>query len=540
MQNTSVAQNTGSIQDQNLIAVQDQQEPRMQRQDAIAASESIRIGFENAKIKGSILLKGAIIDDLILKQYKESMLPDSNNIALLSPKGVENSAFVEFGWFLEGQVNSIYLPNKDTMWSIDRENSTSDKMILFWQNPHGIRFELSIALDDKYMLTVMQRIVNYTDSQMIVSGYGLVNRNMDGILINSGPRTNEGVLAVPGQKVLHYDYKKLAKRGTVRLAKGDGDGKKWIAFSDKYWLTALVVPDSIAIMDLQAAIADSGYNKSQVSFVSKSHDVAPNSELVLQSNLFLGAKELSVLDGYAKKYNIAFFDRALDFGLFYFITKPLLILLQYLHHIVRNFGVAILLLTIIVKGLMFPLAIKTYVSGRKMKALQPKIKLIQEKYANDKMKLNSEMVNLFKQHKANPLSGCLPFIIQIPIFFALYKVLIVSIEMRHAPFFGWIKDLSAQDPINFLIFLKYLNFEILQGVLLGPLPIVLTATMVLQQKITGVSSGDPSQERAIKMMPYFFLFIFASFPAGLLIYWIWSNIISILQHLLVVKLKHEN
>lgn len=511
-------------------------EKKISREEALNADKR-RVSFENNKIKGSILLKGAIIDDLLLKQYKQNLEKDSPNITLLSPKGTEFSSFVEFGWLIKDQVKPIFLPDKETLWSVD-DKSTPNNILLFWDNKQGQIFQINISLDDKYMFSIMQKVVNNEDETLDISTYSLLNR-IGSSAYASGPRTNEGVLAVVNSNLNEYDYKKLIKKNNVRLQKKeDLNKKKWIAFSDKYWLTAVIMPTIASNVDLQSAKIDDNHIKSQISFVTQAQVLEPKQSIELSSNLFVGAKNLDILDDYANKYKIMFFDRSLDFGMFYFLSKPLLIFLQYFFKITHNFGMAILLLTIIVKILMFPLSVKAHVSAQKMKLIQPKINDLQQKYKNDRIKLNAEMLNLFKNSKTSPFSGCLPIIIQIPVFIALYKILVVSIDMRHAEFFGWIKDLSAQDPINIFFFLRDTNVPFFSKISMGFLPILLTITMILQQKITGSTAAaatDPNQEKMIKMMPYVFLFIFASFPAGLLIYWICSNIMSIVQHVLILK-----
>ncbi|CAK8163395.1 Membrane protein insertase YidC [Candidatus Xenohaliotis californiensis] len=513
-----------------------EQEYLESRDDALLQS-STRTSLLNDTIEGSLSLKGAILDDLSLKNYKVNTNISSPMVSLLSPQSLRDSRFVEFGWIAKDQIKSIFLPSKDTIWSLDPTSNNTNKTF-YWDNPMGVRFSLIFSIDNQYMVSIVQKVLNNTNEEINLSSYALIGTHGDNPTTN-GPKTNEGVLVALDKKVLRYDYKKLVKHGNVKFDKPASANHNWVAFSDKYWLTALITPLSSSTIDIQAAKDRNNFFKSQISFVTPLVAIKPGEVSSVSSSLFLGAKELSVLDYYASQKKIVLFDRALDFGMLYFITRPLLLLLQFLQKLTHNFGVSILILTVLVKSVMFPLTIKTYISGQKMRILQPKIRELQDRHSGDKMQLNLAMMRLFKEQKTNPLSGCLPLFIQIPVFFALYKVLIVSISMRHAPFFYWIKDLSVPDPINIFILFKYLNINFFNKLSIGILPILLTVTMILQQKFTnGVKATniDPSQEKVIKMMPYLFLFVFASFPAGLLIYWIWSNMLSILQHFLMLKL----
>jgi YidC/Oxa1 family membrane protein insertase len=499
---------------------------------AFAANERVKIN--TGKLHGSINLKGASFDDLTLAEYKETLEEDSKEVVLLSPRGTENVYFTETG-FLSSNTNTK-LPNKDTIWSADKtELKNNETLTLTWDNGEGLVFKKIITLDENYLFTVKDEVVNNTGNEIAIAPFSLVNRS-------KGNHT-ETYVSHEGAMALTNDILELATYDkTFEDKKIEYTGVKgWAAIGDKYWLTA-IIPDQN--LDTKYNINFKGYEKDgskrfQVDMLGEAKKIASGSSLSNTNYLYLGAKKVKLLDEYSHKYNIKLFDRTVDFGSLYFLTKPMFEILHFFFNKIGNFGIAILCLTVVVRILLFPLANMSYKSMAKMKKYMPEINKIKEKYATDKQKQGTEMMKLYKEKRVNPASGCLPLFVQIPVFFALYKVLYVTIEMRHAPFFGWIKDLSEKDPTN--VFNLFGLIPIIPPMwlpVIGVLPILYTLTMVLQQKLNPPAT-DPSQAMVMKWLPWIFLFIFASFPAGLVVYWIWNNILSIIQQYIITKRVEE-
>jgi YidC/Oxa1 family membrane protein insertase len=491
--------------------------------------ENSRIAIENDKIKGSINLTGARFDDITLTQYKISQKPDSDDVVLLSPNQSQEVYFAEFGWISNDQ--NIELPTSKTKWQSNNHKLTSTSpIILHWTNSQGVKFIIEISLDKDYLFHVKQSVVNNSSTTIHLSNYATLARshvaNTDKNII-----IHEGAIGVFEQKLKEIEFEDLKKDKAVNI----DSQASWAGFSDKYWLTA-IIPDKSA-----KTITQLNYNthhntdRYQASLVQNSVAVAKGDKFITESKFFAGAKELELLDAYESQYSIPLFDRAVDFGVLYFITKPIFLLLHYFYDYFANFGVAILLLTVFIKLLLFPLAHKGFIGMNRLKDLQPKMVHLKEKYQDKPAEFQKALLELYRKEKVNPMAGCLPILLQIPIFFALYKVLYVTIEMRHAPFFGWIVDLSAKDPTSIFNLFGLINIELPEFLQIGVFPILMAFTMFVQQKLNPEPT-DPVQAKVMKLLPLIFLFMFSSFPSGLVIYWAWSNILSILQQFLIKKL----
>ncbi|RMD61008.1 MAG: membrane protein insertase YidC [Alphaproteobacteria bacterium] len=501
------------------------------RAEILAATPRVRI--ETPAVRGSIALVGARIDDLVLKRYRETIDENSPNIVLLSPPGSEHPYFADFRW--TSSRNDIDLPDATTRWQADgKVLSPTQPITLSWRNEQGLRFELRFEIDDHYMFTVTQRVVNEGAAAVPLLPYGLISRT-------GTPKTlgyyilHEGLLGVLDGTLKEVDYKDLRKNGLIQDQTTGG----WLGITDKYWLVALV-PDQTRPVNARFVYSGrDNVDKYQADFLYQGASVAAGSSTSVTSRLFAGAKEVTLLDRYRDELGIARFDLAVDFGWFYFLTKPLFYALHYVAQITGNFGVAILLLTVAIKLLFFPLANKSYNAMAKMRKLQPEIARLRERFGDDRQRLNQEMMALYRKEGTNPVSGCLPIIIQIPVFFALYKVMFVTIEMRHAPFFGWIKDLSAPDPTSILNGFGLLPWMIpdlgpLNVLNIGAWPLVMGLTMFLQQKLNP-QPPDPVQAKIFMFMPIMFTFLLAQFPAGLVIYWTWNNMLSIAQQYVIMR-----
>ncbi|HEY5598788.1 MAG TPA: membrane protein insertase YidC [Kiloniellales bacterium] len=501
------------------------------RAEALATSARVRIATPT--LIGSISLAGGRIDDLTLAKYRETIKSDSKNIVLLSPPGSELPYFADFGW--SALTTGTKLPDAETIWQADGETLTpSTPVTLSWDNGQGLRFERTFAIDDHYLFTVTQRVVNNSASAVSLAPYGLISRTgtpqvLGFYILHEGPLgVLDGTL-----KEVKYDDLKEERRIEQQTTGG------WLGITDKYWLVALIPDQDKAVGTRFLYDAASGADKYQTDFLYDSRTVQPGTSAEATSRVFAGAKVVSVLDDYRDRLGIARFDLAVDFGWFYFLTKPLFYALHYIAKEIGNFGIAILVLTVGVKLAFFPLANKSYTSMAKMRRLQPQMTELRERFKEDKQRLNQEMMALYKKEGANPVSGCLPIAIQIPVFFALYKVMFVTIEMRHAPFFGWIQDLSAHDPTSILNGFGLLPWTVpnlgpLDVISIGIWPLVMGLTMFLQQRLNP-QPPDPIQAKLFLFMPIIFTFLLARFPAGLVIYWTWNNILSMAQQYVIMR-----
>ncbi|MGI9351673.1 MAG: membrane protein insertase YidC [Rhizobiaceae bacterium] len=493
-----------------------------------AINESPRIPLETDLLSGSINLKGARIDELNLRKYRETIDPNSPLIVLFSPGGSEDAYFAEFGYL--PTANSGSVPGPQTLWQTTSDKlTTSDSVVLTWTNEVGIRFERTIFLDDKYMFTISDSVTNGSGEAIEMTPYGRIARfgtpETLGIFV-----LHEGLIGFIGEEegLQEIDYDDLQETKEITFGRSEGG---WLGITDKYWATALVPGTSYKPT---FSYRDSGKESFQTDFIGEGQAIQPGASADYQQRLFAGAKSTEIIDGYQSELDIEQFDLMIDWGWFYFITKPLFWLLHWLFGIVGNFGVAILIATVIVKAIFLPLANMSYASMAKMKKVQPEMMSIREKFAEDKMKQQQEMMALYKREKINPAAGCWPILIQIPVFFALYKVLFVTIEMRHAPFFGWIQDLAAPDPTSVFNLFGLLPFEVGGLLLVGVWPLLMGITMFLQMQMNP-APPDPTQAMIFKWMPIVFTFMLATFPAGLVIYWAWNNFLSIIQQGLIMK-----
>jgi len=501
------------------------------RADALAASARVRISTPT--LTGSIALTGGRIDDLTLLEYRETIKPESKNIVLLSPLESEKPYFADFGW--SSVAPGVTLPGTDTVWTANGDELSPGRPVtLSWDNGAGLRFERTYEIDEHYMFTVAQRVVNSSDAAVSLAPYGLISRTgtppVLGFYI-----LHEGLLGVFDDTLQEIDYSDLQDDRQIAQQTTGG----WLGITDKYWMVALV-PDQEKTVDTRFLYdAASGTDKYQTDFLYEALRVPAGGTAEATSRLFAGAKVVTGLDDYRDRLGIARFDLSVDFGWFYFLTKPLFYALHYITGLVGNFGVAILILTVGVKLAFFPLANKSYASMAKMRKLQPQMVELRERFKDDKQRLNQEMAALYKKEGANPVSGCLPIVVQIPVFFALYKVMFVTIEMRHAPFFGWIQDLSAQDPTSIINGFGLLPWMVpslgpLEVINIGVWPLAMGLSMFLQQRLNP-QPPDPIQAKIFLFMPIIFTFLLAQFPAGLVIYWTWNNILSMAQQYFIMR-----
>jgi len=500
--------------------------------EALAASP--RVVIDAPSVAGSINLKGGLIDDLVLKDYRETIDKNSPLIRLLSPSGPPNAYFAETGFV--GAAEGVNIPRRDTLWTADAKTLTPDRPVtLTWNNGAGLIFKRVIAIDDKYMFAITDSVVNSTGEAVTVRPYALVLRH--GMPQVAGYSVlHEGFIGVIGDGgVQEVTYKSIDKDAGKTLTYSGAGG--WLGFTDKYWGTA-IIPDQKAAIDARFTASGGGGDPLredyQADFVGAPQSVAPGATAETQIRLFAGAKEVSTIDNYASQLGIKKFDLMIDWGWFYFITKPLFLLIDAIYHWVGNFGVAILIVTVLVKLAFFPLANRSYQSMAKMKKIQPKIAQLKELYPDDRVKQQQEQMELFKREGVNPVAGCLPMVIQIPVFFALYKVIFITIEMRHAPFFGWIRDLSAPDPTNIFTLFGLIPWEPTalpvfgHFLVLGIWPLIMGVSMFFQMKMNP-EPADPVQKSMFAWMPVIFTFMLGTFPAGLVIYWTWNNTLTVIQ-----------
>ncbi len=514
------------------------------RDAAVAASPRIKI--ETPRLSGSIALKGARIDDLSLVQYRDTVDPLSPAIVLFSPSGSAHPYYAEFGW-VAASGSTAKIPDQNTPWRQEGSGSlTPDHPVtLKWDNGEGLIFTRTISIDDRYLFSIKQEVANSGSAPVTLYPFALISRH--GTPAVSGYYIlHEGLVGYLGDQGLQeYSYKKIGEAKSVGFKVTDG----WLGITDKYWASALL-PDTSA--ELQARFSSSQLGATptyQTDYLENPQTVAPGASTSASTRLFAGAKEAGVvginfplgdLGGYNKQLHLNHFDLLIDWGWFYFITKPMFLAIDFLSRLVGNFGVAILLVTVLVKLVFFPLANKSYASMAKMKAMQPQLAALKERFPDDKMKQQQEMMEIYKKEKINPVAGCLPVALQIPVFFSLYKVLFITIEMRHAPFFGWIKDLSAPDPTNLFTLFGLLHYDPTQIPVIGPhlalgiWPIIMGITMWFQMKLNP-TPPDPTQKMIFDWMPLIFTFMLATFPAGLVIYWAWNNTLSVLQQSYIMR-----
>ncbi len=495
---------------------------KLTREESISKSERIKI--ENNNVVGSINLKGALIDDISFKKHKQKV-QDKKNIIFLNPSDTDNGFFIETGWTSIG--NKIKVPTKESIWSIKGNNilSESSPVILQWNNKEGVLFEKKIELDDRYLFKISQKVKNNSNSEVNLFSYAQMTRNKIPDDIQNFYIQHEGFIGVFDDELKEDDYDDVKEKKIVRES-----SEGWLGITDKYWMTAFV-PESGKNFK-SSFLYENGFKANYI--INEPTNIKQSSTGESQLRLFIAAKEVETIDGYAADQNINKFDLVIDWGWFYFFTKPLFFVIDYLFKISGNFGTAIVLLTIAIRLIFFPLANFSFRSMAKMKAVQPEMMRLKELHKDDKVKLQQEMMALYRKEKINPASGCLPVLIQIPFFFAIYKMLFISLEMRHQPFFGWIKDLSAQDPTSLFNLFGLIPWDPPSFMIIGIWPILMGASMWVQQKLNP-APADPIQAKIFAFFPLFLTIILASFPSGLVVYWTINNILTIAQQYVIVK-----
>ncbi len=494
---------------------------KVTRTDVIG--ETSRIKIENKNLIGSIALTGGLIDDITLKNYNLEQNKNDKKIVLLNPKKIDQSYYLETGWATSG--NEI-VPDNQTQWTVKGNKilSPNNPVELEWNNGKGLTFLKKFIIDDEYLITVKEEIKNSSNQTINLFHYAQITRKKKPDVQNFYI-LHEGLIGVVDENLKEEDYDDvMEKKKTYKGSRG------WVGITDKYWLTA-VVPEKGKNFN-----AEFSYDKS---FKANYIITDPTTVNVNQtgsniSNIFIGAKEVSVVDGYAEKKGFHKFDLAIDWGWFHFFTKPLFFVIDYLFRLSGNFGIAIILLTAAVRLLFFPLANYSFASMAKMKALQPEMQRLKDLYKDDKQKIQIEMMNLYKREKVNPISGCLPVLIQIPFFFAIYKMLFVTIEMRHAPFYGWIQDLSAADPTSLFNLFGLIPWDPPTFLMIGAWPIIMGITMYIQQKLNP-APPDPVQAKIFMFFPFILTILLASFPSGLVIYWSINNILTMAQQYVIIR-----
>ncbi len=490
------------------------------------------------RVQGDVSLLGARLDSVVLRDYHEQVDPASPLVHVIDAPGTPEPNYVQFGW--TSDTPSTKLPGNDTVWTASGSQLTSTApLTLSWDNGAGLIFAIKLAIDDNYMFDVVQSVRNTGAAAVALHPWSVIRRDYQPVTAGYYI-LHEGLIGVLGDRLQEYTYAKTKSEG----AKHDGTAYEssgaggWAGITDKYWLTALVPDQATKASVSYRHTTVAGKDRYQVDFIATdAQSVAPGAEADYPSRVFAGAKEVHLLDRYESQDQIPSFDKAVDFGWFYFLTKPIFYALDWLNGVLGNFGLAILVFTVFAKALFFPLANKSYKSMSKMKLLGPKMTALRERLKDEPAKLQTEMMQLYKSEKVNPASGCLPMLVQIPVFFSLYKVIFVTIEMRHAPFFGWIHDLSAVDPTNVFNLFGLLPFDPTTISPLLHLPawaVIMGCTMFLQQRLNP-PPPDPVQAKLFQFMPIIFTFMLARFPAGLVIYWSWNNTLTILQQWLIMR-----
>jgi YidC/Oxa1 family membrane protein insertase len=519
------------------------------RKTALAASSRIRISTPS--LDGTINLNGARFDDLLLRKFRIDMDPDSAEVVLLDPRKSKGGYFTNFGWRAADEGANNTLPGLNTPWKLIQGNVLTPQtpVVLSYRSPEGLEFERTISVDDQYMFTLRDTVRNAGEDTRIITPSAMVRRYGNPTILpkdasreekmknRSGFILHQGAVGVVGEKVIEVKYRKLAKDGGT---KNTGKGG-WLGFTDKYWLNVMVPPQDETInADVRTFKGVAGDTVFEAAYTLAPKTLAPGQSTTVEQRFFAGAKQYKVLQSYQENLGIQRFDMAIDWGLFWFLTRPYFKALDFFYGLVGNFGLAILLLTFAIKVLFFPIANRSYASMARMKALQPKMEELRAKYKEDPQRMQMETMELYKREKVNPVGGCLPMLLQIPIFYALYKTLYISIEMRHAPFFGWIKDLSAPDPTHLGNLFGLFPWDPTHVPLLGAVlaigiwPLIMGLTMGAQQ-LLNPPAADPTQRRIFAFMPVIFTIMLAPFAAGLVIYWAWNNFLSLIQQYYITR-----
>ena len=527
-----------AIKQQQIAAKSPQKTIAEQLADSLKTRDDIissggRITFSNAEINGTINLNGGRIDDAALKKYFVT-LDKKENVTVLNPRDTLSARGIEYGWLSADQ--NIKTPNKNTQWSVTGNAALSPDtpVTMIWDNGQGIRFERTLTLDNEYMFGITQRVVNNSGRAVTLYPYGLIAQKGIPPTFAGTWISHEGPIGFHDDELFNESYKSIRK--DKKFVQNSDTG--WIGFTDKYWLTALIPPQTHGV---KYTYKYAGPEKDkdniglyQTDFLGTPTNLQPGQSTEVQSRLFVGAKKVLTLKDYEKKYEIPQFDLAVDFGLFWFMTKPFFYALHYLGLWIGNLGIAIILITIALRGAVFPLTNKSYTSFAKMKKVAPQVTELREKYGDDKQKMQQELIAMYQREGVNPMSGCLPILVQIPIFFALYKTFFVTIELRHAPFFGWIKDLSAPDPTSIFNLFGLIPWDPPSILMIGVWPCLMLLAMIIQKKLNPPPQ-DPLQRDIANYMPFLFAFIMSKFAAGLVVYWTFSAFIGVLQQMIIMK-----
>ena len=493
--------------------------------------ETIRITFDNSKIKGSINLEGGIIDDLVLEEYRETLDPTSDFITYLNPLGSQDAYYLDTGWV--SPDSTIELPNNKSVWKADKSSiGINDPVKLTWQNSQNIIFEKIITLDEHYLFSVDQRVINNSGKSFDLYPFGLSKRQglpeMQNFFI-----LHEGPLSVTDGVLEEYDYDDLKDQKKIKLNSVGG----WIGMTDKYWQTAIISDQNEPVQQTYSYSFAENTDNFQTDLVGAKIVIGDGDNVSHNLKLFAGPKIVQVIEQYMDEYGVQEFDRSVDFGWFYFLTKPIFHVLEFIFGYVGNFGWSIVIFTLLMRICFFPLAQASFKSMAKMKKLGPELQRLKEQYGDDRAGMQKEMMALYKREKANPIAGCLPILLQIPVFFSLYKVLFVTIEMRHAPFIGWIHDLSAPDPLGLLTLFGFVDWNvpgIFQLFNIGIWPILMGISMFLQQKLNP-APVDKMQAKIFMFLPIVFTFVLGGFAAGLVIYWTTNNVLSMAQQYVIQR-----
>ncbi len=510
---------------------------------AQALESDARVPIETPAVSGSIRLKGGRLDDLHLSLYRETLKPDADTVVLLNPAGAPDPYFIDYGWRRTVNVDPGPLPGPSTPWEVERGDTLtpSDPVVLRWENGEGLVFRRRFEIDDRYMVTVNQSVENTTGEGVTLAPYGVIARRGEpegvGFYI-----LHEGAIGMFDGELSEVDYDEMRdlevapnERGPAQVIEVQTNG--WLGFTDKYWMSTLIPEPGEPFDAVYRVLNLNGVEEFRTEMRLPVVSIPAGGTVESTTNLFSGAKEVSTIRRYEEEYGIDRFVDSVDWGWFYFLTKPMFTLLMWVHSLIGNMGFAIIGLTFIVKAILFPLAYKSFVAMSKMKKLQPEMERIKEQAGDDRQKLQQEMMALYKKEKVNPASGCLPILLQIPIFFALYKVLFVTIEMRHAPFVGWIRDLSAPDPTAWINLFGLIPFEvppILDPIAIGVYPILLGVTMWLQQKLNP-APADQTQRMIFAWMPWVFMFLLGQFASGLVLYWVANNVLTFAQQYIIMR-----
>ncbi|MDA8537557.1 membrane protein insertase YidC [Candidatus Pelagibacter bacterium] len=494
---------------------------KISRQDAL--KENNRVQFENNSVIGSISLKGATIDDLTFKNYNFELNGDEK-VILLSPRNVDDGYIIESGFVTTNK--NIDVPDASTIWQMsgNKKLTVSNPIKLTWSNTQGITFEKHITLDDQFLFTVKEKIINKSDKSYNFYSYGQIIRNkipkISGFYI-----LHEGFLSVLDDELIEEDYDDIQEKKFTRTSQ-----EGFVGISDKYWITSIIPQKG-----KEFKTTFDYKNKFRANYIStKGVEVGPNNSIEEEIQIITAAKRVNIIDGYAENLKINKFDLVIDWGFMYFITKPLFFALDYFFKLLGNYGLAIIAVTVCIRLAFFPLANFSFKSMGKMKLLAPEMARLKELHKDDKMKLQQAMMALYKKEKVNPMSGCLPILVQIPVFFAFYKILFVTLEMRHMPFYGWIKDLSDRDPTSIFNLFGLIPWDPPSFLLIGAWPIIMGITMFIQQKLNP-TPPDPIQAKIFMFFPLFLTIILAPFAAGLVIYWSFNNIFTMIQQYIVQR-----